>query len=736
MKKQCANVAVSCVKSMCGKDYTNCYRNRTDVLSNTYDTGEAAFDKSMNKVGGVLDYTIVQGLCVGTIKAADTCTESLAIAKQNVKGTGKTAASVGWGKATSGTIGAAWSGSAGGISMEAQDEEVTETDEQGRQLCKCTTPQGQNVGVDVCATEVGGNPACTEENKITISNFVEKQAVNNLFQEVLADIEAEAQAQYNAKLTKEQNICLAQNSGANPNATFVWAKLASNNGKLPKNYSSHGLGEKGSVASNDLYNSFCRVKITLQSEDRDVQTLLGGGKISVTEYKEALGLDWMAKDKESKLGSGNNESFAYFSTGDSFTCGSWISEDTLNAISAKVGNEARKAVGEGSARDKSIKTWASIGAGLLGAGAGAFAYDKLQTSDSLGGLLNKNLAQSKNGEQCTSYTTQARAKYDAAIKNSDQQAMNDAVKLANQARAQLVKVSTKDADGKTKTYIDKIDIPSYVAYETKTGEGDVIVQGVKGSDAVYGYVSDDVYEVNSLVSDMRSVADYLESCDSGLVTTAKNKLKEIENLANGKPASATAHATTRVRTLFTEAHAQLKYIADKVEKDDSGYKKKGGCMNGNTPAVKKDAFQLTSTLPAVEEKVTTIQLRAGTAKEGVEEVKEVKGDKHEWNQEALTKLNTALNELEKACAEATNDTTDAGKKSRVVGDVIAGAVGGVATAALASGITSSVQKVKYESAQNEAVKEWMDNIGSKIHCYIGGELVGDFGDIVTVNIDE
>ena len=33
MKKQCQSVATSCVKSMCGNDYVNCYRNRTDIIS-------------------------------------------------------------------------------------------------------------------------------------------------------------------------------------------------------------------------------------------------------------------------------------------------------------------------------------------------------------------------------------------------------------------------------------------------------------------------------------------------------------------------------------------------------------------------------------------------------------------------------------------------------------------------------------------------------------------------------
>ncbi|MCQ2562426.1 MAG: hypothetical protein MJ158_02320, partial [Alphaproteobacteria bacterium] len=80
LKKQCQNVAVSCVRSMCGKDYINCYRNRTDIVSGTYNTTESAFDKSMNKMGGVLDYNIVIGLCLQTVQNSSTCEEHLKIA--------------------------------------------------------------------------------------------------------------------------------------------------------------------------------------------------------------------------------------------------------------------------------------------------------------------------------------------------------------------------------------------------------------------------------------------------------------------------------------------------------------------------------------------------------------------------------------------------------------------------------------------------------------------------------
>ena len=83
--KQCRNTTNSCIKSMCGADYENCYRNRTDVMGSTYGAGSTemksgdmvgnAFNNSMNKVGGVLDFTIVTGLCMETVRNAKACEE-------------------------------------------------------------------------------------------------------------------------------------------------------------------------------------------------------------------------------------------------------------------------------------------------------------------------------------------------------------------------------------------------------------------------------------------------------------------------------------------------------------------------------------------------------------------------------------------------------------------------------------------------------------------------------------
>ena len=147
-------------------------------------------------------------------------------------------------------------------------------------------------------------------------------ATNTLFQEVLRDVEQNAQSQYNAKLTKEQNKCVNLNKGGviSKNTTtygdtYAWVKLK---GKKPTEYEIKGLvsgtdteatvfetTEDGQLDMNDLYGSFCRVRVTLRSDEPAIQEYL--------------------KNQGSKV-------HAYFAAGDAFTCGSWLDGNALNEI--------------------------------------------------------------------------------------------------------------------------------------------------------------------------------------------------------------------------------------------------------------------------------------------------------------------------------------------------------------------------------------------------------------------
>ena len=379
LAKQCRATAVSCIKSMCGTDYTNCYRNRTDIMSDTYDTGNAAFDHSMNKVGGVLDFNIIRGLCVETVKNATTCDEHLKI--QSVRYMSDDNGADGWGN---NNVRTAWNDAvkSGYKQTKSYDVEVLVGcmvgDSSTSEACKAK--QGNPNLVEDCGYMDEDGCLYDKEYRITETDYAFTMASDTLFQEVLGDIEKEAQAKYNAKLTAEQNMCVAANNGGlmgnrEMSGTYQWVKLKSK--RVPKNYSTAGLKVNDFVASNDLYGSFCRARVTIQSDDPDIQSAL--------QQKN------------------QNWSTAYFAVGDVFTCGSWIPQDKLEEIANVVACNKAKANGtldrNANCNDKNViekvglttgQRWARFAAGIGGAGLGAAGMDLLQTNGGLGGLLNTN----------------------------------------------------------------------------------------------------------------------------------------------------------------------------------------------------------------------------------------------------------------------------------------------------------------------------------------------------------
>lgn len=96
LEKECKKTVESCIRSMCGADFVKCYRNRSDIMSDTYSvstglagtgtqgTWNSSFAKSMNKVSGILDFTIIRGLCGSAVQDSAACEEHLKI--QAVKG--------------------------------------------------------------------------------------------------------------------------------------------------------------------------------------------------------------------------------------------------------------------------------------------------------------------------------------------------------------------------------------------------------------------------------------------------------------------------------------------------------------------------------------------------------------------------------------------------------------------------------------------------------------------------
>lgn len=520
MKKQCANVAVSCVKSMCGKDYTNCYRNRTDVLSNTYDTGAAGFDKSMNKVGGVLDYTIVTGLCINTVKNADVCDEHLKIESVKLE---KDAVSS-WGDSVRGD----WLGAAGSISAKAVISEVTIG-------CRTITESENCDPNAIEACDYVDADGCLYDQKVTQSwtDYSLTQSANNLFQEVLMDIEKEAQAKYNAKLTKEQNICLSNNNGGIKGAlengsTFMWVKLKSN--KIPKDYAMKGLQSKNFVTSNDLYGSFCRARITVTSDDKAIQDALG------------------------------DKATAYFAVGDAFTCGSWIDQKTLDNITKAVGEKARKDAGEGSTKEKIAYAWATIGGGLGGGALGFFGMDALQRNGgSLGGLLDgKGIKQTKSDSAdvaaCLDSVLDARAEYNSITASDSNAAASKkfakAVDHANRAlrSARSAGIKPNVTSFKMASYTDAV-----AGTESITG---------------YHYTDADKDRILEIIEDIKSTGG--NQCGND----CEAELTKVESILNETPTS-----TSDRGSIVTRYLKNARYECNNKKDND------GKCKNITIPSL-------------------------------------------------------------------------------------------------------------------------------------------------------
>ena len=360
-KKQCQSVATSCVKSLCGTDYVNCYRNRTDIYSTLTNSGNTVYDMSMNKVGGVLDYTVVLGLCLDTVKNSASCTEHLAIATQDFA---TRDAKESWN--TDASVGGNWlsSGNASAMAVNTDATYVVTG-------CTSITSEACKSKVEMACDTVDEDGCLFDQpHKISGTTYNESKGAESLFTELLYDIEKEAQAKYNAKLTKQQNMCMSGNTGgimgaSDTGSTYMWVKLKSN--KVPSSYATQGLKTNQFVASNDLYGSFCRIKVTLQSDDKYIQDAISKGS------------SW---------------STAYFAAGDAFTCGSWIKQSDLDNITNKV---RANAISKGTKVSQDWTTGMLTALGTLAGGAGGFAIaNKLQKDGGIAGLIGDGAKQKTN----------------------------------------------------------------------------------------------------------------------------------------------------------------------------------------------------------------------------------------------------------------------------------------------------------------------------------------------------
>lgn len=401
LKQQCRKTVVSCIRSVCGTDFVNCYRNRTDVMSDAYSAEnnsrsgstsnyiDKRFADSMNKVGGVLDFNIVRGLCINTITESSACDEHLKLeAYSSDEFTDDDSV---WGGKS---VRDAWVGAVktGYNAKQVLDENADKV------KTGCTVSDDQNgkcdstVVYDCGAVDESG---CLYDKEYYVgrTEYLVNMAADTLFQEVLGNMELEAQQIYNSKLTVEQNMCRAANNGGimgrnDTASTYMWAKLRSK--RVPKNYSVNGLKTNEFVESNDLYGSFCRARVTVQSDDPDIQRYLQNNS--------------------------KNWSNAYFAVGDVFTCGSWIPQADLEEIAKQVSGQTKGTVAYDRAQEQLVKNnrsanWIAALSAVAGATGTGLLADQLQNQNLLGGLINKNVNTKTTAQRNKSFANSCVSQY-------------------------------------------------------------------------------------------------------------------------------------------------------------------------------------------------------------------------------------------------------------------------------------------------------------------------------------
>lgn len=589
-KKQCQATITSCVQTNCGTDYENCYRNRTDVYSSLTNSGSTTFDKSMNKVGGVLDYTIILGLCLDTVKNASTCSDHLAIETQKVSYEMANNKDDVWGDSS--TVRDAWLGSGDATNVsETIENTVYVKDDNGNYLCK------NSVGVQgICDTTSPDGDVFDEPVTIDFYTYAQEQGAKTLFESLLYDLEKEAQAKYNAKLTYQQNMCMAANSGgimssSDLGSSFMWVKLKNN--KIPSDYSVSGLKTTDFVASNDIYGSFCRVRITLQSADKDIQEKL-------KEY-----------------------STAYFATGDTFTCGSWIPKEELENIATSV---AASSVADKAESQKNTRTWLTI-LGTIGSGVGGgFLTDKLQDGDLLGGLLGTN--KKTNSE-------------------------NIKTQYAN-----LLGAYTEESNAAT----------------------------------AYGY--------GQGMLDLAEQADVanktIKAAKEALEKTVLDYSKDISKINED-----IQEATNKKEKLLT----------------DNG---QNACTN-LTGNAKTDCEKLDEEIEKLEKEKSELESAVSDAS--------MKAYKDEANKQ-FTSLKLLVNSAVDN-GDVENKTSRKRAITNLVGAGISAATGGI----IINRLTKNIQDSSLSAEEKQAYEEWMSNVGDKIHCYLGEEDLGKYGEYISISIE-
>ncbi|MBQ2005465.1 MAG: hypothetical protein II219_01505, partial [Alphaproteobacteria bacterium] len=95
-------------------------------------------------------------------------------------------------------------------------------------------------------------------------------------------------------------------------------------------------------------------------------------------------------------------------------------------------------------------------------------------------------------------------------------------------------------------------------------------------------------------------------------------------------------------------------------------------------------------------------------------------------------------EINASSSEDSKEDEAAAKKEnrkRSLINMAGAAVVGTAGTLIVNRLTKDIQDANLDADKKKAYNEWMDNVGKHIHCYIGGDEAGQYGDIITTSME-
>ncbi|MCL2737750.1 MAG: hypothetical protein FWE17_02725, partial [Alphaproteobacteria bacterium] len=328
MRRACQTAATACVRQECGNDFTRCLVRGADD-----DTGRREFNNDGRPIiagaqAGGFSQDMARGLCMLTVKEIRACNDwfDIQFAESAMTESGQ------WGALDSWTAGRdarnAWGGDNRTHVCVLERMPMIEAEVQAIGDMRMF----RNLGVAARRADVSENDfGCAMQGR-------------RIFDELIADIAAEAQQRLIVAANEAKNQCLDRNRVRGLQDNFVWANVSDLRDRFNP---VQGILVQDIRPTADIWDGFCAVRITMNSDDTILNNHLSGVMAS--------------------------RNVRYFSVGDAAVCGSWMSQSDLESLEDAV----RAANPQSRVQKGTSGRWMGAITGILGGGAGGIAVGNM-----------------------------------------------------------------------------------------------------------------------------------------------------------------------------------------------------------------------------------------------------------------------------------------------------------------------------------------------------------------------